>query len=93
MLKVTYHTKSQGTLERKVRSKIDQIAMLWDELEDFERLYNDQVKQIPKLNHIDAIHAFRLKVSGTSALGVWHYTPEGDPDKLIATIQYKPEEE
>ena len=92
MLKVTYKSSSRGTLERKVRAKIGAIAMLWDDLERFEELFKREMERMPRLNHISAEFAFRLKASGTNDLAVWHYTPEGDPDRLIAVItQYTQE--
>lgn len=76
-----------GTLERKVCNKINNIAKLWDELSDFERLFELEMKRLPRTNHIYAQWAYRLKVSGTNALSVWHYTVDGDPDRLVAVIK------
>lgn len=78
-----------GTLERKVCNKINNIAKLWDELSDFERLFELEMKRLPKTNHIHAQYAYRLKASGTNALSVWHYTIDGDPDRLVAVVKYE----
>ena len=89
MLKVDYtKLSSKSVLESKVKVLISQTVKLWDELEDFERVFEIHIDKMPKHNHISAKHAFRLKASGTNALSVWHYTPEGDPDRLIATIRH-----
>jgi len=89
MLKVTMKSTRSGTLERKVCNKINAIAILWDRLEDFERLFELEMKKLPSMNHIHAQFAYRMKASGTNALSVWHYSVDGDPDRLVAIIQQK----
>lgn len=91
MLKVTYKSKSKGPLERAVRAKMDQITALWDELEDFERLFKLEMGRMPQNNHICAQHAFRLRTNGENEIAVWHFTPDGNQDRLMAVINYEPE--
>jgi len=91
MLKVTYNKHQSGLIESRVRSEIGKIAVLWDDLESFERLFELAIKKIPRINHINAEHAYRLKASGTNVIAVWHYTPFGNPDRLVATVKYEPD--
>ncbi len=91
MLKLTYRSSSRGSLERKLRYRMDAIVQIWPDLQDFERLFKIEVSKMPRMNHIVAEHAFRLRPLGESALAVWHYTPDGDPDRMIAEIKYEPE--
>lgn len=87
MLKVTYLKKSQGTLERKVRSKVDMLAMLWDDIENFERVYKHALTEITQLNHISPEFAFRLKILNPTECELCHYDLNGVPDSKIATIK------
>jgi hypothetical protein len=86
MLKVTYHRKSQGTLERLVRSKVEMLARLWDDIESFERVYKTAIREITHVNHISAEFAFRLKQLNPLERELWHYDLNGVPDRKIATI-------
>lgn len=93
MLKVTIKSTRCGTLERKVCHKINSIAALWDELNDFERLFELEMKRLPQMNHVHAQYAYRLKASGQNSLSVWHYSVDGAPDRLVAIIQQKEDAE
>jgi hypothetical protein len=87
MLKVTYHKKSQGTLERQVRIKVDMLVMLWDAIEDFQRVYKHALTGITQLNHISPEFAFRLKILNPTECELWHFDINGVPDRKIATVK------
>lgn len=89
MLKVTITTKKNGTLLSKVISKAQQIAKLWDDLENFERIFNNELKRMKQVNHLHPHHVYRLKASGTNNLAIWNHKPDGEPNYMVAVIKYE----
>ena len=90
MLKATDKQKSKGTTDQKVRSLVHQICKLWDEYEDFERVFNLRIKDFPRLNTQVAEHCYRLVKPNDTTIEVWHKNSEGDQDRLLVEIIYKP---
>jgi len=86
MLKVVFNSKCSGQLEHKVRQKINMIAIMWDYIDDFERVFPIAMNEVIPLNHISQVFSFRLKQPHPLERVVWHYNLDGVMDRKVATI-------
>ena len=92
MLKSTDKQKSKGTNDMKVRGLVHQICKLWDDLENFERVFKLRIAKFPRLNTYVAEHCYKLVKSNDTTLEVWHKNSEGDQDRLLVEVVFEPEE-
>lgn len=92
MLKVTDKKRAAGTMDQQVKSMVSQICRLWDEMEDFERLFKLKLPEIARLNQVNPIHAYVLEKRGTDVTEVWHVDLDCKRDRLLCEVKYVSEE-
>lgn len=76
----------------KVRGLVHQICKLWDDLENFERVFKERIAKFPRLNTQLAEHSYRLVRSNDTTVEVWHKNSEGEQDRLLVEVTFEPEE-
>jgi hypothetical protein len=92
MLKATDKQRSRGTNDMKVRGLAHQICKLWDDLENFERVFKLRIDKFPRLNTQIAGNCYRLVKPNDTTIEVWHKNSEGDQDRLLVEVVFEPEE-
>lgn len=84
-------TKNEGKIIQIIK---DAIAY-GDDLDGFRRWFNSSVKEIKRTNIYSADQSYKLFEIGKKYPGgfivadsfeIWHMTPAGDKDRLIAVI-------
>ena len=88
MLKVTDKKRAAGTMDQQVKSLVSQICRLWDEMENFERLFKVKLSEIPRLNQVNPIHAYVLEKQGSDTILVWHVDLNWNKDRLLCEVSF-----
>mgnify|MGYP004705187227 CR=1 FL=1 len=88
MLKVTDKKRAAGTMDQQVKSMVYQICRLWDEMEDFERLFPRRLAEIPHPNQFNPVHAYKLEKQGKDTIQVWHVDLNWEKDRLLCEVKY-----
>lgn len=88
MLKVIDKKRSAGTMDSQVKSLVSQICRLWDQVEDFERLFAQKIKEIKQMNQVRAEHAYVLEKQGSDTILVWHVDLNWNKDRLLCEVKH-----
>ena len=91
MLQVADKKRSKTSYDRKVKSMVQGVCRLWDEIEDFERVFKLNLNKFPRLNTIIASTCYQLVKPNSTTIEVWHLNSQSEPDRLLQEIIYKPE--
>ena len=76
-------------MDQQVKSLVYQICRLWDEMEDFERLFKLKLSEMKKLNHINPQFAYKLIRHDIATMEVWHVDQEKMiNDRLLCVVEY-----
>lgn len=88
MLKVTDKERAAGTMDQQVKSMVSQICRLWDEIDDFERLFAIKVREIPRPNQVKPVNSYVLEKQGGDTILVWHVDLNWNKDRLLCEVKY-----
>lgn len=89
MLKVTDRKSSKTNLDSRVKIMVDKICMLWDEMQDFERVFKHGLTQMSQSNHIRPEFAYKLVRNDANTIEVWHVSLEEQiQDRLLCKVKY-----
>lgn len=84
--------RASGTMDRKVKWMVQAICKIWTELEDFERVFKQELAQMKQLNHIHPKFAYKLVRDNAKTIEVWHVAPEElIHDRLLCAVEYTSE--
>lgn len=87
MLEVKDKKRATGPLDRRIKMLVQQICCMWDEVEDFERLFAQKLSEMKQVNHIVPKHAYRL-TNNDGKIEVWHINNETSmPDRLLCEVE------
>lgn len=78
--------KRKTSYDLKIRSLAQQIANIWDDLDDFERVFNARIQKVVRHNTVIASTVYRLVRKNDNTVEIWHVNIDYNPDRLIAIV-------
>lgn len=93
-MKVTVHKHTFGLIEGRVVTMINDAGRYAEDIDGFIRWVESGLKEMEGKNNVRPEHSYELVKTGKNYAGfivvdrvlIWHRTPSGDRDRLIATI-------
>ena len=86
-VKVTYKSDRNNKYELLCRSTIGSAKSFADDLDGFERIFNNEIKAHPRMS-VGHVHDFYelTRSDDHKEIRIWHLKANGDRDRLVALI-------